>query len=554
MSGAIAFIQRHDRGDQLAGVRLVGHRLDAAMQLDAQALEAGPAVQAGQLADWIQRRLAESSHGSRIRSIVIDPEGGICGWIRPGGLSAHGASELLRRSGGSMLLGHADDFEGEDDQGRFHPQLDTPGAGGMQLLAEPEARKRTSRNNDTSDRVAAIAQRDAAVRLMLDELDARGIQPGSTVSLWHALARAWSPDRGEAGIGAVQNGSVQAGSIQAGSIGADEVQIDDGVPRVTAVALVEPSGRVSWVWSQGGQLLACGQTRAALGGDGPVLDAALVGRLGADWLGWSAQLGCVPARMACILPDAVSDDGSADGSAAGMTPGGFASAIASAWPGLAADAVAVPDPLGETLGRLDELADMPGALASDPRHALVDASKRPTRAHRSAQWWFAAILAAIALVCGYFAYGLHSAAGEARAGIDDLRTAQLEVYRQHAAAPASGSRAVLALQQIRTRLEREMQAPDSTEPMPVLRVVDDLMLALPSVAGGDIKLVAISVGDLGMSLVVSIPDSAASLDQLRESLEGFDGLGRWNTGDRAPRSGRLRVSATAPWAEPTEGS
>lgn len=516
MSGAIAYIQRHDLGDQLAGARLVGHRLEAAITLDQQASESGPAVQAAQLADWIQRRLAESSHGSRIRTLVLDPEGGLCGWVRPQGLSNHGAGELLRRSGGGLLLGHRDDLEGEQEQSSFHPGVDTPGAGSVQLLMPPAGRKSAAAPAD--ERIAAVAQRDACVRLLLDELDARGIKPHATLSLWHALARAYDPSQRAA---------------------ADDGVIADDATRLTAIVLAEPHGRVSWAWSAGGELLACGQSRTALVSGSPLLDAHLAGRLNADWLTWSAQLAAVPARLICVLPD-------------GADASGFAQTLAAAWPDVATDAFAVADPLGDALGRLDEQAQLSASLVGDPRQTLVDATTRPTRAHRAMAWWLAAILAGVAIVAGFFAYGLHAAAGQARAGIDGLRAAQLEAYRLHAAAPASGSRAVMNLEQLRVRLEREMVAPESTEAKPVLRAIDDLMLVLPSVAGGEVTLRSLLVNDLALTMTVTVPDTAG-YDELRTIVSSVEGFGSWNY-TPAARGESLEVTASATWALTQEGS
>lgn len=518
MTGAIAFIQRHDLGDQLAGARLVGHRLEASITLDQQASEAGPLVQASQLADWMQRRLAESSHGSRIRALVLDPEGGLCGWVRPQGLSNHGAGELLRRSGGGLLLGHRDDLEGDQEPTSFHPGVDTPGAGSVQLLTPPAAGRGKSAAAPGSERIAAVAQRDACVRLLLDELDARGIKPVATLSLWHALARAYDPQR---------------------SAPSDGDALADDATRLTAIVLAEPHGRVSWAWSAGGELVACGQSRAAVSQGALVLDGRLAGRLNADWLTWSSQLAAVPARLICVLPD-------------GADASGFAHTLAGAWPDVATDAFAVADPLGDALGRLDEQAQLPASAVTDPQQTLVDATTRPTRAHRAISWWLAAILAGVAIVAGYFAYGLHAAAGEARAGIDELRDSQLNAYRKHAAAPASGSRAVFNLEQLRMRLEREMTAPASTAPKPILRAVDDLMLVLPSVAGGEINLRSLVVNDVALTMTAMVPDTAG-YDELRTVVSSVEGFGNWNFTPTARGEG-LEVTASATWALTQEGS
>ncbi|MEO0717189.1 MAG: hypothetical protein AAFY58_09410, partial [Planctomycetota bacterium] len=146
------------------------------------------------------------------------------------------------------------------------------------------------------------------------------------------------------------------------------------------------------------------------GGDDPhepVVRESNVGRLISEWLGWGAQLGAVPRRVALLMPPAES----------GLSAAAVGRQLAAAWDDVGVDVLGEEDPLGRTLRAWRELDDEESADAGT-LHAL---SERPGRGHRGLYRWAAAAVFTLAGIVGVAAWQTWGSVGEARDTADDLR-------------------------------------------------------------------------------------------------------------------------------------
>jgi len=314
--------------------------------------------------------------------------------------------------------------------------------------------------------LAVIETRDAAARLWLDDLDARGVRVGAVTTLWHAIALVW----GEQAPAAGTNGSEHNGH------GAPEAPI-------SAVALVNGEGQVTWAWARGRRLIAGGVTSITRpraidapapdgGGEGAEENATSAtpihalpseescGRLVLDWLTWSAHIGQAPDRIVVV------------GEGAGV----LVESLGRLWPSAPARAIEESDALGATLSQLAERLDDTPVSPADPRSSLVQLSYRPGRQHRRLF-----TLAAVAMAL--LAVGIAGVGFKARQWQSDLQaeTSSLSTdTRQQiaAAAPqAAGSRATaFMIEQLRGVLaEVRAAGADLEEPPPPAPILDELV-------------------------------------------------------------------------------
>ncbi len=374
-------------------------------------------------AAWIADELGKARE---LTAVCVDVTGGVCGWLSaPNASPAIVLAALQQQStsagSGAMgeptgptatfgMLGDAPLGPGSDRSIEALAPFDASARSGLyKLTKQATGETATARKQ----RLAVLSVPDAAVRILLDELDRLRIDVEAVLSLWHATAAAWDPGR--------------AGreSADAGVSSNGQASVADSAPPVTATVLVEPTGRLVWSWSVAGDLLAAGSMRlrvqqrthsgtdqSGTGGDQRVpkmADPAAIGPLpsfdtgvvisesvgeGAATPGTDGATGTRAARR-IRQADPVTPTGAIDESVVGcsaeqvgrlvmdwlawsaqlgvtpdrvvcigvetvtMTATGeqssLAASISRAWPGATMDAVTHHDPIGATLTRLRTL-------------------------------------------------------------------------------------------------------------------------------------------------------------------------------------------------------
>lgn len=550
MSDRACYIQRSDLGDRLVSLRLVGGMLDESWSPpEGDAFEhASGAVQ------WIGDTLADRSGSGGLGLICVDTCGGVCGWLRPPGDDPRVIETIIRRSDGRVLTGtdavaesDEDDFFQPTSEQSLLPDVSTPGSAGVQVLADPASdrskgsatgsiRDRLTRKGgpqnapaDPSRRVAAIALRDAQVRLILDELDRRGIEVGSVISLWHAIAEAWDP-AGPLGVRKKSDG--ENGAIVA----------ESGL--LTAIVLIDPAGRLVWVWSEGGDTVAAGALRLPGSGAQASPEPPDASRLVADWLGWSVQMGRGPDRVLVI----VHEDEPASPTA--LSPAAFGSAIGKRWAGASVDVAVFKDPIGETVRRLADRRSEVTSPPGDPRRSLVDLSNRPGRAHRRLHLWSGAAMLVLALALGLYANKLSGAASEHRRIATEHRRQSTEVYREHLAEPASGALAVQRMREHVEQVRRRVTAPSGLPPtMPVMSEFDALALLLGMYGPQGLEVRNLQITQISGSMTVLVND-LAMFDEFRQALRQMGGSRmNWSFATPTQQGEKVSLSITGRWPD-----
>ena len=431
----------------LSWLRLVSDGVDETWRAHAPEDEQNPPPLrdlAAAAADWLVPRL----RGARLSLVALDIAESRCLWIstptrEPAVVAAavrqrrsewgdqDGASELVQ-----PLVGPADDA-----------------APASTLESLPLLRyfaRGRERANAGSASAAVLETPDAAVKLWLDALDARGVRVGEVASLWHLAARR----------------SAQAGA-------------DQPSPPVIATVLAEDS-RLVWAWGQGGALLAAGHSSlaapaparapaatpavAAETNGRPDHRAAAAGRLALDWLTWSAQLGLAPARVEVLAPE----------------PEPFVEVIRRAWPEADAQAVHAPDPAREILA---PAAETPSA-DRDARRAAPALAQRPSRPHRRVYRLAALAIALVAVAVA----GLGWRAQRAAARDVELRRDYVQRGRQLVASVAPGYEDApdlgAALQSYYAQIKKDnppLEVPP--DPKPIFDELKRLISAAAPIAG-----------------------------------------------------------------------
>jgi hypothetical protein len=527
----VAYLWRADRGARVVRVRLLGaHTDDVWHAPGTDASSAGAQDAARQAAAWIDQRVRASGR-REIAALVLDPDGAACSWVTAPQGDADAAAAIVLAAGAASAAGGGS-TDGTDAEpvpaaaGRFP---DLPDELGVEAITEVFPAKRGQPR--ASVRVPVLASPDAAARLVLDELDRRGVRVARVLSIWHALTAAWDPSDAAPDDGP----------------GSSRVVAEDAP--VTASVLAEPiGGRLSWAWSSAGRLLAAGSARVRATPDpsangvvaqGPVshvptalVQSADVARVAAEWLAWSTQLGLSPGR---IVVAAAADESH------GLSAQRIASALAARWPGASAVAAPGTDPLGATLRRVQ--SSEPDGLSA--RTALTGLSAVPGRAHRRLHLWGAAAGLALAAGLGGLAWRTLARAAE-------VRSAAAELAGKRDAALQSIDPALIvdpfAVETLRTRVaqaRRRLGPSDAALTIPpVLEAFDTLSYL---VAAPTIELRDLSCDLATVRATVSVPDSAAyeALRQAMRSLAGPDI--DWGEPSLQQAGGRVNVVISGTW-------
>jgi hypothetical protein len=527
--GVVCYIERTPGGGSIQRLRLIAAGLArqwtapeprSVSSVDSAA--GGPpasvnAARAG--ATWIAETLG-SVGLQRLAAVCVDAEGSICAW-----LSASSPDQTVVRAtilqsgtdgdGSGAGMGTARLIAGSDSGAGFLAETSVQA---LATIDPAEPSKRFSLRASApaapthKHRYAVLAVQDAIVRVLLDELDTRGVEIDRVVSIWHAMACGWDH---------AAPASLSDRLVSSDSPGG-------------AVILVEPTGRLIWAWTRAGELVAGGamrlaahsrpiepasapdaagqalaapdaarrasggleQTRSAFDPLGEPTDSGITlefstaeaGRLAVDWLSWSAQLGHCPRRVVCLSSPSV-----CDGS---LGPEALFAHLTRCWPGATIDGAVHDDPIGATIGRLAGLGPEPARTRAEdqpapdlqpyharPREALTDLSSRAGLADRRLYQWTGVALIAAAGLVGVLGWQLnHSAAlAEAELGMakDAGRTAIAEAAQIAPNITQPGVKPVEALETAITRLRD--QAKFIKPPRPMILETVRVVLAVEEV-------------------------------------------------------------------------
>lgn len=373
MSGVACYIQRSHSGQAIAGLRLVASGLDLTWAApDSQGLlgtpgaggpigdsggmsvggggaasgsagspdGANPLAIARQAAAWIAENL-RALNTRTLDALCIDPQGAVCSWLAAPSPEAKVIRATITQAG----LSGSDSDSGTAARLALLPASDiatAPSELSIQALAvlEDDASGAGQSSSDRAQaggvsnagRFALVSIPDTSVRVLLDELDDRGIEVGQIVSLWHAMASVLDPS--------VRDGvSISARSLADNA--PENLRVVAGSGVTSAILLIDPLGTLSWAWALEGRLLVGGSLR---------LKHVAIKRSNSPSL--RAGLGA-PGDFADSLSDEYDTDaragesgdgGSGDGSSSGRGAGNFA---ASTFPG-------APDNAARRLGASED--------------------------------------------------------------------------------------------------------------------------------------------------------------------------------------------------------
>jgi len=584
VSSVICHILLSERGGRLRGASVVGlhgrddwHAPDLAAGDD---VVSGTQQAAAEAADWIATATAEltGGRGRRLDRICIQTDGAVCAPLPVSGGTARLAHAEISRTyaGGGPAEGddaesgfasppRFPDLPGEltfqpltlapDDGGSGKGRLGLPGQGANGAVSAAEPR-----------RLGVLALPDAPARLLLDRLDRQGIAFGPVVSIWHAIASVWDP-------GASSKGGAGAASTSAAAQNGAEV-VSASTPTSAAVLIDPGERRLLWCWSHAGAVLTIGSARLGEEGRTGRLSSSTCGRLIAEWMSWSAQLGMAPDRIVCVgrfhaAEEATSapalgsgkDDHAGNGKATRHGPlldgPAIGAAFSTRWPSASVDLIESDDPVGLTLARyverVDAARDPQSRGASRAATEIPPLSDRPGRAHR---WMYRSVAAAIVVAAAVLVLAglrLRGQAAEMRqlaSALSELDPALIERIDPS----IDPRRRSTALTQIRDQIEslrrRADPQPPFDPPKPILQELDTLAFVIGSEA---YELERLRLNPITVELEIFV-DELEQYEQLTESLRGIAGRATELT-DRSvgERGGRFRATYTFQWIEQGEG-
>lgn len=524
MSGRICYLQRFDRGDQLRAVRLVSAGADELWTVPET--DDDPITTVEVAASWLKGRLG----GRSLRMLCLDAEGGACSWV-------NAPSTDPRVIAAAMHSATDEDWASSL----------WSGVSGVQALAQPMGVKKQG-DESARNRLAVLALAENAARIFIDALDKRSVGVGMVTSIWHVLAMAWDP-------GGVAGRDASAASAR------DSVRVVASGSPTTGIVLIEPTGRLVWVWSRGGLVLTGGVIRLStavhvgasaeidrLGPQEPIPSVTKqdIGRLTTDWLSWSAQLGEAPQRVICLGPIRDDDEDT-------LSPAQLGAALTTALPGATVDLVSDADPVGVTLRRL---ADLPGGALpkpSEPRSSLVELSHRSGRVHRALHRWTALAVLAVAVILGWLGWQEWGVAGQVRAMAADLRAERAKaIARVLPEAIASGA-PERSLRNAVASLKMELNARTQRGgggSMPVLSELETLSLLI---GWPGFRTNSISIDQLTVQISGTVED-LETMEDLYDRLPHISGsaVGRWER-TLGKAGDRYKCEFVGYWRKDAEG-
>lgn len=546
----MCYLKRGWRGGSIASVQLISltgeERFvgDAARSDDSGPLPGEVAPEAA--ARFIGDALAKVRGPANLALLCLDAEGSAASWI---------ASPTHDRTAIASLVRMGQNSSGEGDSGRLRASpLEQIGQDPYAASIEPLAtgagegssgetgargvlararRQPKAAATKVTERVGVLSMVDAPARVLIDELDRRGVVVEGVASVWHALAQAMDPT---------------------------PTDVPPARAPVVATLAVETDGRVLWAWSRGRDLIAAGTLRAiahttAEGEVGVALGTAEAARIVNDWLAWSAQLCVAPSRIIAVLPE--SDD-------MGQAARAFAMGLGASWQDATVDATVAADPMALVLRRLVErIEGTPdrGTVEPTPTQRLVGLSTRPGARHRSMVRWGAASVLAAAIVCVAVGVRLRAAAEQANSAANEWSTKWHDLVRaEYAPAltpqPGKSSRAIL--QEEVDRQRKRMAPPPAIEPAyPIMQEIETLSMVLSN-ANVAVENIEMDTRSPSIRVVVFCPDLAYA-ERLVLALGQIEGswVANWTAAyatvpapPGSPAAERpLKVTLSARWTE-----
>jgi len=522
MTHAAVYLSTSDRGARLRQLRvLVGERDErwSAPEQTSSAPDAPLPEHERDAARWLKERLATDRRTKdRIAALVIDGTGSMFAWSDiPQGVEPVAITESLKRAGSVQpdVMG----IESEPVSPlAAAPEIDLPEGLTIEPLADA-----TDTDVDAEEsirRIAIGAVPDLASRLLLDQLDAMGIETGAVMSIWHAIALAW-------------NSPASSPDHQAGNA---IVDAPAQTSTTAAVVIDADSKRLLWAWTRGHKTVACGSCRLARDGTAPDWVFA---RLCAEWLGWSSQLGVTPARV-LVVHDPVANSVASTSADSSPPP---AAVLAQHWPQCTVDAVEMDDPLLATLSRaVDRHEADPERASSEQLQSLTE---RPGRLQRSSRRWTSIGMIVAAIAMGFGAWRLSEAAGQAQIAGSQVR----ELWRDRVTVIDSRALEPGVLDPI-LFLEDELAA-RQREVAPVARR-RPVMTELESIAlviGYDgVELQELNVSQLSISLRLLV-DSLQEYEDLSTAFDSIAGseVDRWTINPKESSNDKILVSFSGFW-------
>lgn len=506
MTAAALFVQRDCAGGAITGLRLFHLRGTASWQVPhvKKAVD-DPLATIAAAAEWTAEQL-KTAPGPGHLTVVLDAQGSTCQW-----LATPSADDAAIRATVRDAITSGSDEEGGvalSWLAEATPGTDTS----VQGLSDVSVATETA----TRQRLALVSVTDLPARVLLDELDKRDIVVGRVCSIWHAMALAWDP--------AAKNRPAPS---------ADDDRVVAASEPVGAVVTIDPSGLLTWSWSQQGTLIAGGtlllrrdQARAEddaddadrpglrLAGAAPqepdahpgvsVIEVVRsdIGRLSSDWIGWSVQLGLAPARIAVIGPDNITCSGLDFDLPAMSGVAAVGSGLGKHWPGAAVHAAVDADATGRTVQRLMDLENGVGSsgdqvAAVDPRLSLTELSSRPGAADRKLHRWAGLALVVFALAVGVVGWKVGRTVSDVQSQADALRDNQTKLLQSVAnVAPAALKDEAPELLLKSKRIEMEKARADQKDEEPILAEAERVLMVISSVP--DVRLKALQINSLGI--------------------------------------------------------
>lgn len=465
--------------------------------------------QVGLLADWLALR---ASPGRVLDTLCLDVAPASCVFVQAPSADRRVIAAALRQSGGEWASANG---------GLIEPLTDGAHAGGGSRLMEFRAfgigaKKRPE--SDSAVRTPVLLAPDAMPRLLLDDLDKRGVRVRRVTTLWHEAARI-------AGAGAAPGA-------------------------LCAVVLLE-SDRAVWAWSREG-LLVTGGALAVPPVAPPVVEGepapppaprehahepdlrAARSRLALDWLSWAAQIGDAPRAVRVV----------------GVNAGRFATEIAGTWAESAVSAEESADPVRAALASAarSERAEAP----DDARLELVSLTRRPGGAHRRLYTWTGAALALLAVALGALGWRQRDLRAGLLEGAATLRARQAERLAEAAPDLRGNASPVRALEA--RLLEIKGARPEFADPpraRPVLEEAERLLTAAADMAERGLIFEEAQVHDMIPSARVIAPDFIVG-EAFAQRLRALGPIIRWRVEYEGGGDENRRYRLLGDW--PREGT
>lgn len=476
-------------------------------------------------ASWIRASLAEDERRA-ISLLCLDADGAAWTWLTPPSADPKIVETSLRQSGGEALLAGLD-RQGEEAEGSgIAPDLTTPGATGLVLLAPPKPKgKKGASVSPLDHRIPVLSIRDASAKMLIDELDRVGVPVGSVTSVWHVMSAACDPMG--PGLGRLDQGE-------------DALQ---NAPCV-GVVILEPRGRLTWCWTAAARTVAGGSIAVPMRAGLPAPTDDVFHRLASEWLSWTMQLGIAPGRFVCLCAPTAPDALDARGVGVALTRAAGEAPV---------DLSEVDDPVPALLARLAGLAPEAVSPPADPRRAIVHLAHRPGRAHRGMYRWTALSMFTGAVLLGAGAWKLFEAAGRESQAAREFTSRTTEFFRGYVPnQPAQGSIAVLRLREELQKRQAEARPQQGLpKAKPIINELDTIMFLVRSFGPAGMEMQSVSLNDGVVQLVVIAVDTQM-YEEFRAGLSGISGSNiNWgNTPQTQTAPGdptKVRCTFTGTW-------